>query len=289
MVGQAVPTFFVISSFLFFRGYFLLSASDGRSKGIEKLLHFLKRLLILYLFWFIVWLPWIIKEKELLHHNMWENFGILIHGFFFSYTFHGSWFISGLLIAVTFVWFFDRYKLYLLIPIVFFFCYGFLNGWYLPELYMFLQNTFRPELSLTFIYALIWVPFGYFLAIPSVEDMYKKWKVSLLVLLYVVLYLVETITGNRQICVFSIPLLFVIFHNWDISKRGIFILLRKVSIIIYIFHFIVVGVFKHINSSLDIMNGPLYMIVVFVISFVVAYSIVRLSERKYFGWLKWAY
>lgn len=256
LISQAVPVFFIISSYLFFRGYFR-SISPNRSWGGERLWHFSKRLLILYLFWFVVWLPWVIKEKELLHHTIWENVGILIHDFFFSYTFHGSWFLSGLLIAVFVVWLLNIAKLkFFIIPMALF-CYGLLSGWYLRDFYVFLQGLFRPELSLTFICALIWVSAGFFLALPSVENFYEQMHRKNLVLIYSFFYLFETITDFRHLGLISVPILFIIFHNWEIPKREIYKTLRNASIIIYIVHFVIIGIFKHTFSQPELLNGPL--------------------------------
>ena len=92
---MAVPFFFMVSAFFFFR-----AGCDG-----EKLVAYLKRLGRLYLIWFIVGLPVIIKRSFLDHEG---GFGadllVLIRNFFLGSTFRGSWFVMALMIAIPLVY-----------------------------------------------------------------------------------------------------------------------------------------------------------------------------------------
>ena len=92
---MAVPFFFMVSAFFFFR-----AGCDE-----EKLTAYLKRLGRLYLIWFIVGLPVIIKRSFLDHEG---GFGadllVLIRNFFLGSTFRGSWFVMALMIAIPLVY-----------------------------------------------------------------------------------------------------------------------------------------------------------------------------------------
>ena len=96
---MAVPFFFMVSAFFFFR-----AGCDG-----EKLVAYLKRLGRLYLIWFIVGLPVIVKRSFLDHEG---GFGAdllgLIRNFFLGSTFRGSWFVMALMIAIPLVYYISK-------------------------------------------------------------------------------------------------------------------------------------------------------------------------------------
>lgn len=94
----AVPTFFVISFFLFFRKARLAENQFG------VVLHFMKRLCILYLFWCVVWSPIIYIQKDYLHPLSILAPLYIIRDFFFGYMFDASWFLWALLVGVPMVW-----------------------------------------------------------------------------------------------------------------------------------------------------------------------------------------
>ena len=90
----AVPTFFVISSFLFFR------KARYAEYQMNLVWHFMKRLCILYLFWCVVWSPIIYLQKEYFHPiTVWVPLYI-IRDFFFGSMFDASWFLGALLVGV---------------------------------------------------------------------------------------------------------------------------------------------------------------------------------------------
>ena len=93
-----VPTFFVISSFLFFR------KARYEECQMNLVLHFMKRLCILYLFWCVIWSPIIYLQKEYFHpFTIWVSLYI-IRDFFFGNMFDASWFLGALLVGVSMVW-----------------------------------------------------------------------------------------------------------------------------------------------------------------------------------------
>lgn len=93
----AVPTFFVISSFLFFRK---ARYTEGK---LGLVLHFMKRLCILYLFWCVVWSPIIYIQKEYFHPMTAFVPLYVVRDFFFGNMFDASWFLGALLVGVPLV------------------------------------------------------------------------------------------------------------------------------------------------------------------------------------------
>lgn len=287
LVGQAVPVFFVISGFLFFRRLFNLGSDDRVGGG--RLLHFTKRLLILYLFWFVLWLPLIIKDMGFMKDGLGNGIGLFLHDFLVGSTFHGSWYLSSLLLSVIILWFLHQLHVGILVLPLSLFLYGFLEHMYLGELYYYLQSIFRPELTMTFISGIVWAGIGYCLALPSLERKYTLDNNLVFLFIYLLFYIIQVLTHFNVITLITVPLVFIIFHNLDLSPNPIYNLMRKTSTIVFLFHFIVVVAFKHLINNQALLSGPLYLLIVFSISLLTAWCLVRLSECRYLGWLKYAY
>lgn len=100
----AVPFFFITSSFFFFRK---LQAVNRKS----TLLHFEKRLLILYSLWTTIYLPCIFVKNHTGHYDeitlkMCIGDGIaLMKGFIFSSSFVHFWYINTLMLSVAILYF----------------------------------------------------------------------------------------------------------------------------------------------------------------------------------------
>lgn len=84
----AVPFFFIVSAFLFFR----------KNPNGNDVLHFLKRLLILYGFWFVFNLP------QYYIYSWPSSVGEFVHNFFLDSTFGVSWFLMALMEGVLVTW-----------------------------------------------------------------------------------------------------------------------------------------------------------------------------------------
>ena len=103
----AVPMFFIISSYLFFLKQSNLYTHIERRRALKS---YVIRILKLYLFWFIIWLPLTVRDRG------WaSNFNIytpleIIRGFLFGSTFKASWFLMASLIGVAIVWYFTERK-----------------------------------------------------------------------------------------------------------------------------------------------------------------------------------
>lgn len=97
--GLAVPTFFLISAFLFF------SKLRKQSNQIQSLVHYEKRLLVLYGFWTIVWMPIILMQRtEYRQGSIFHGIYLIIKDFFLKDTFDASRFFVALLIGVPIIY-----------------------------------------------------------------------------------------------------------------------------------------------------------------------------------------
>lgn len=96
---MAVPFFFVVSAFFFFR----------KETDVAKLKHYLGRMAWLYVFWLVVGLPLVI-DRSFVHHagGLGADLLIFARNLLLNSTFRGSWFIMALMLAIPLVYFLSR-------------------------------------------------------------------------------------------------------------------------------------------------------------------------------------
>lgn len=280
----AVPTFFVISSFLFFR------KARYAEYQMNLVWHFMKRLCILYLFWCVVWSPIIYLQKEYFHPiTIWVPFYI-IRDFFFGSMFDASWFLGALLVGVPVVCGLGRLlkKDVLVISVSLFVFLVLHNIEKFPEEWRFFfewYNTFElPQLS--FWGGLLWIALGYVLANKSVVARMKGVRNEVAwvaVLLFLILSFFIPIVP-KILCVVA---LFVAAYTWQLPEHPqLYRRFRTYSILFYVIH----DCFKKIPKQLfGWENGPLLFIVTIAFCFLASEVIMRMKDVKGFGWLRYAY
>lgn len=103
----AVPVFFIVSSYFFFRK---VLAIDSAAEARAALRHFVARSALLYLFWFVVNLP----ATEIIYGYFRDG---ILHGLLylaydavFGATFVASWFISANILATCIIFMLRRHK-----------------------------------------------------------------------------------------------------------------------------------------------------------------------------------
>ena len=155
----AIPVYFMISSFLFFSKYDRLP--DGEKNAY--LWKFVKRDLTLYLFWFIVFLPFTIIYRDCLHKGIAYFFGMILLGS----SFPASWYLMALAIGIIFVAKLNRGAGKYIVPVIaflfFLLCLG-QNTWrvianktnFLPKIY----NATEICYSVTFFVSIMWIWMG---------------------------------------------------------------------------------------------------------------------------------
>lgn len=282
--GLAVPTFFVISSFLFFRK----ARYVGNQFGL--VVHFMKRLCILYLFWCVVWSPIIYMQKDYFH-PMTAWFPIyMVRDFFFGNMFDASWFLGALLVGVPMVWglsrLFKKDILVMIIPLLVYLYLQFVNQ--LPDVWgepYRLYELFK-EPHLAFPGGLLWIAIGYVLANKTVIAWMGNIKNSvawMAVLLFLILMFFIPLV-SKILCVAS---LFVAAYTWNLPEHPqLYRKFRTYSILFYVIH----DCFKKIPKQLfGWENGPVLFVVTIVFCFLASEAIMRMKKVKGFGWLKYAY
>lgn len=280
----AVPTFFVISSFLFFR-----KARYGECQ-MNLVLHFMKRLCILYLFWCVIWSPLIYLQKEYFHpFTVWVPLYI-IRDFFFGNMFDASWFLGALLVGVPMVWglsrLFKKDVLVILLPLLVYLYLHYVKE--LPSEWAVLYDWYNDFKSpnLSFPGGLLWITLGYVMANKSVITWMEKVRNGfawVAVLLFLILSFFISIVP-KILCVVA---LFVAAYTWQLPEHPqLYRRFRTYSILFYVIH----DCFKKIPKQLfGWENGPLLFVVTIAFCFLASEFIMRMKDVKGFGWLKYAY
>lgn len=282
--GLAVPTFFVISAFLFFR-----KARYAEHQS-ALVLHFMKRLAILYGFWCVVWSPIIYIQKDYFHPMSAAAPLLVLRDFFFGNMFDASWFLGALLVGVPMVWglsrAFKKDVLVMVIPVLVYLYLQFVND--LPEAwtepYRLYESFKDPHLA--FPGGLLWIAIGYVLANKAVVkwmDNLKNGFAWIAALVFLVLILFVPIIP-RVLCVTS---LFIAAYTWQLPEHPqLYRRFRTYSILFYVIH----DCFKKIPKQLfGWENGPVLFVVTLAFCFLASEVILRMKEMKGGGWLKYAY
>lgn len=100
----AVPIFFIVSSYFFFIKITKLDKTQAEAYYTK----FIIRTCKLYLFWFMVCLPYLIFEN-IYHNTLIDFFIFLPFNIFLRSTFPASWYLAALVIGISFVYYTRRY------------------------------------------------------------------------------------------------------------------------------------------------------------------------------------
>ena len=286
-----VPFFFIISSF------FLFKNSDKGRISAERLSGYVKRILFLYIAWFIVNIPSIIYTriitKGIFSFATYLNF---IKGALLTSTFTGSWYLMGSVFSAVLIYllskrFSNRFILLFTFPLYLVCVATSVYGNILPKaVSAILMNTLCFPLNI----------FGgcfYFAVGKHLADNYvkfkglSKFKAFLFFAVSFAAYCVEVILAKRTNLLsttdfaFSSVLygfafvLFGITLNINI-KNGI--VLRKASTIIYCAQGNVILLSNVIKKGLNIQNDILrYILILFLMSGIVAFVLILQKKSKW--------
>lgn len=244
----AVPFFFLFSSFIFF-------------KKQGDITSFVKRLLLLYLCWFIL-------ESPIIYYNYFvasgkpfiKNLLIFLRGLFINSTFPGSWFITALWQGVLIVWWLSKKLAKKWLILLGLFCilaplpgtlyYGLIHNTPLQRPYWIFNMIFCPANS--FITAIPYCLAGKYLA--EMKTVPSSRKIGFLLLLTFFLGIIETsackssyyISDTYISLYLFTPLLVLLLLSSRIHlPNPITQFFRKTSILIYFLHLPIIFILRH--------------------------------------------
>ena len=304
----ALPLFFVISSFLLFRK--INNSPQSESDNIiKKFIRYAK----LYLFWFIVLLPFTIYiRKDWFILGFWNGISNMIKNILFSSTFVASWFLTATITAIFIIYKLSKkfnYKLLFFIFLLIYFVCCMVSSYY-----TFFENIdfikkicdfyllFFPSPLFSFPVALLWIFIGKMFADGNIKHKIVNKKLYLLftalffLLLFIewkyVTHLTETYTSDCYLFLFPLTILiFKLFLNINIKLKNAK-LLRQVSTITYPLHASIAFVFFRIirlfTNNITLI-GILNFVATLSFCYIICYIIFKLENKKYFKLLKYSH
>lgn len=302
----AVPLFFLISSYFFFKK---INSSDNSKDGTKVLKNFVLRNVKLYLFWLIVLSPIIVFQRL-----SWFSAGILtglinvIINVFVGSTFTGSWFITALIIGTVIVFLSSKklsnkslFIISLIICVLvalrssYFFLFDGISGAVrVSQIYeAFLNVPFN-----SFPVSLFFIVCGKIFAEGKVKLTLKASVIALclsfilLIIEWLAVYLLST-QGSNDCYIMLIPTSFFIFNiliSVETKEFKYAKIMRKSSIIVFASHgavaFCVNVLFKLLGIG---SNSIVTFVITLALCALVCVFIFLLEKYKYFKWLKYSH
>ena len=307
----AVPLFFIISSYLFFLKQCTLSSWIERYKGLKK---YAKRILLLYLFWFLLLFPFTIYYREWYVDFCPDKLITIARSFFFGSTFVASWFLMASLVGVTIVWLLSSLKVknsvILAIGIVIYMLCCLVSNYYnllshcpsFVKAYTCYTDIFTQPFN-SFPCSILFVGIGKILAEKELSPSNMLLWIVLffsMVLLYVEFYITQHyFKAYYDDCFLLLPVacacIFMLIGqssprkiDFDTKK------LRAYSTIIYCCHGTIIS-WVHMRlrdmgvvEPSDVETFALFVIAI-ALSIALCELFMRLERRRYFGWLRFSH
>lgn len=306
LVRLAVPAFFMISGYFFFTK---INSCDSRQSKTAYLKKSVKHNLKLYAFWFAVLLPLTLYIRQYHTMGLWGGLSHLVRDFLFGSTFQSSWYIVALITGFVIVLFLSYRLPQWALVVIGVICYipSLLSSNY--EFLIYSSDTLQTlgnSLSYVFLLpcrnfsvSILYIAIGKYLAEKNYEGKTKRYTVTFLLAFAALLfeYAVLKISGVRiedTDCYIALPFaayyLCKVFLTLDITCKGAFTL-RKISTVSYVAHmavFMIVGKLFKIFGIPDWQN-VLHFAVTLAATQIFALVIIKLSDCKYFKFLKYSY
>lgn len=309
VLRTAVPLFFIITSYLFFTKQSTLYSCAERRAGLIK---YVKRILTLYLFWFVVLLPITISMHEWYgDFNVFKIYDI-VRSFFFGSTFGASWFLIASLIGVSTIWYLTEKKVadkwIIAVGAVIYGMCCLLSNYYnaltripnLERLYH-VYTFFFTEPYNSFPVSLLFVGIGKYLANHELHLPYKTlvaFSILFLLTSYMEFYLARHYgLVHKNDCFFSLPPLCVCMFmlvgqsklsevKYDTSR------LRAYSTIVYCSHMSFAYELRKLYKPMDIgseWKSAALFFSVLALTLVLSYMLLKLERRYRVRLLKYSH
>lgn len=310
----AVPLFFIMTGYFLFQK---MATSSSQEEKNSHMLAFIKRNLKLYIFWFLILLPYTLYIRKWFSDNIILGIVFFLRSLLFSSTFVASWYIMASILAALLVYFLSQKlsnkALFILSGCVFLITcvwssYSFLlnqNG--IVKSIMGTYYTYFGAPCTSSPVALFWIVCGKCFADGDLKNIlaaitsHKHKIIAIIVcaaLLYAEWYIVRLSSGAiaNDCYIMLAPLALVIFScfiNIHIapSERALF--LRKSSTIIYAMHGTVAPILFWIFGKFGYSDNRFVNVVVFISTFLICiascFVILKLEKVKGFRWLKYSH
>lgn len=240
----------------------------------------------------IVQMPLVIQHY--LHEDTFMIPLCLIRDIILCSTFHGSWFLSALLVGIWLIYLLSKLcndkTIWILPFIVFLYTYHvnlFPNYW--QGLWLWYEAVLQNPLN-SFSVALVWIVMGYILADKNILKKRRSIiKNKLLLFIFILSWLV-TIIQSFDLRLIMVPSLFVLAYNWKIDYKPLYKHMRQSNILIFILHFVFIVIFRLTFPKVEFLqHGLILYMILIALCLMASYIILRLKDYKYFKWLKYAY
>ena len=306
-VRLAVPMFFIFSGYFSFSNIYFIEDGNERDK---KVIAIAKRFLKLYLFWFVLLLPYILYVGHYFENGILAGIGTMIHNFFLGSTFSGSWYIMANMLGILIVYLLSKKLsngklMFIAVPLYLFatlFTEFRAEIAYMGKLAIVADTYEKIFLTpcFTFIIAIIYIVIGKIIAEKSLEGKldykYKTGTVICLGLLLLECYIrrmSELFVINCDCYVMLAPTAFFIvvwlMHVTIKVKNSK--TLRNLSTIIYCCHIpcvlVISGIFEVIGFN-DPVNALTYIITV-CITVCVGLVFLKLEKIPHLGFMKYSH
>lgn len=302
----AVPLFFMVSSYFLFKK---LQKAETSSKD-GAVWHYIKRNMILYLFWFVVLLP----ISVYLHYDIWiEERNILcllrfIRSIVFASTFPASWYISATILATLIVYLLSKKMNNVCLLVIGSICYVFAC---LVSSYSYVVDSIRilddlvnavkivvPVPYNSFLVGIFWIVCGKCIA-ESKLQIKMKYVISIAVVSAIMLelefrfHVKMTDVTNSDLYFMLIPVAICVFilicriPRWENMQGET---MRKFSTLYYVMHLAVLDVINYFFVNvLHYENSVLFFLLTLLIVTVASSIILILEKKKHFKWLKYSH
>ncbi len=287
-VRLAVPLFFVISSYIFFSRLQLTQDKFGVLMGLAR------RTVVLYGFWFFILLPitLYIRRGNWFGHGLWINLFNFLKSLFLGSTFISSWFLTALLIAIIIIFIMTQICPTWLIVLIS----------TIPFVWAVVSSSYGIQGFLlgiipynSFPVAILWVAIGKYFS--EDRDFFKMsvWGISVCLILSFILLFAEWYWRSNAVgcykcdCYFSLvpTSVFAFALIKKVMVKCVFAKhLRSLSVIIFVMHG---SILVFIPARILGQNQICRFFVAFVVCFFSYSFILKLKDKKYFGWLKYSY
>lgn len=305
----AVPFFFIAS------GFFLYKKTSYDNFDMKPTKKYVIKILKLYIIWTIIYLPISIQKMIASGNNIYDEIFLYIRNSIFKGSYSHLWYLPATIIGVLILSFCIskriKIKHILFLAAILYIIGLFAQSWfvvikpisvYAPTVWTCLKViqavifTTRNGVFDAFPFLCIGMLFAY----RKIEIDMKKAVLGFFAFGF--LLVVEAITVKtfrfsiaNDMYIFLVPTAFFFFYiakNINLKNNDIYIVLRKLSSLIFYLHLLVdvtiVDISKHI-FLFDISATCLEFAITLVITILLSLLIIKLSECKHFTWLKKIY